>query len=123
MVRVPKRHCVVESFGIIILELQLPGRAGIRRLVDARGRTVADAQDVGGLFVNSVDVSKIQCVSGYRELFPGCTTVGGAQHSAVCAACPGHALTHRAHSAQTRLNTAGLQRPLRRSEENGGEKK
>jgi len=55
VVGVPERHRVVESLWIFILELQRPRRAGVGRLIDARGGPVPDAEDVSDARINGVD--------------------------------------------------------------------
>lgn len=119
VVSVPERHRIEECLGIVILELQRPGDAGVGRLVDARSRAIADSKNIGGLRVGRVDVSKVELVGGHCKLLPGCATVKRAQHGAFRSAGPGDAIAHCAHTAQACGYAAFLDCPMCRRQEKG----
>ena len=58
--RVPERHRVEEGLRVAIDELLGPGAAGVRRLVDPRELARADAEHVGGLVVDGIDVAEVE---------------------------------------------------------------
>src|ERR1051326_1067727 len=118
MIRIPKRHRVEKRFRIFVLELQLPRFAGIGCFVNPRRWSIADAEDVGRLFIDSVDITKVESFVSDRELLPDRSTINGAQHRRSRATGPCDALTHRTHAAQSNIDATRLQGPMRRSEHN-----
>ncbi len=117
---IPERHRVVEGFRIVVSELECPSRAGVVCFVNPRGRTVANAQNIGGARINRIDIAKINRVGRHCQSLPGCAAVAGPQDRAARTARPRHPITHRAYPAQARGHTAGLNGPLRRSKEQDG---
>ncbi len=113
---VAKRHRVEESFRILVAELQRPCRTGVRRLVDPGCVTVADAEDVGRLRIDRVDVSKIELVRiGHGQPAPRRAAIIASDHRALGAAGPHDPLVDGADTTQTRGDTARLRGPGRRT--------
>ena len=115
MIGIPERHRVEESLGIVVLELQIPGCAGIGGFVNARSRTIADAEYISRPRIKGVNVAKVERVSCYRQPFPRRAAVSSPQHRTAGAAGPRHTFTYRAYAAQPGRDSAGLQPPLGRS--------
>jgi hypothetical protein len=66
MTGIPEGHCIKKSFRIFIAELQNPGCSAIESLVNPRGWAVANAQHVSSVFIDGVDITKVQGVAGYN---------------------------------------------------------
>ncbi len=58
--RIPERHRVEECFRIGIGELQRPRLAGVGGLVDSRALSGADAQHVGDVRADRIDIAEIK---------------------------------------------------------------
>lgn len=120
VIGIPERHRVKERPLVVILELQRPRRAGIGCFVDARCGSVADAENVSGLSINGIGVAKVEFVLRHRQPLPCRSAVDSVQDSAASAAGPRDAIAHRAYPAQTRGHSAGLHRPVRCLQYEGG---
>ena len=105
----PEVHRVQEYLRILVGELKRPRLAGIGGLVDARRFTVADAEHVGRLVADGVDIPEIECLgAGNADRFPGISAVGGSQHGAGCSARPRDLLADRTDAAQPCRNAGEL---------------
>src|SRR5438045_6063469 len=65
MIGVPETHRVQKSFWIVVAKLQRPTRSAIDGLVNARGSSVANAQNISGLLIDRIDIPEIQRVPGH----------------------------------------------------------
>src|SRR2546421_9564425 len=114
MIGIPKSHRIKKRLSVVVAKLDCPTRTGISSFVDARGRSVADAQDISSPLINRIDVAEVQGVPGHSYFLPRRSTVLGAQDGAAGTAGPGDAFANRTHATKSRRPAAGLQRPLRR---------
>src|SRR5215470_5869577 len=71
MISIPKRHGVEEGLWIVILELQLPGLPAINSFVDSRRRSITNAEQIGGVGVDRIDITEIEGVASDDEFLPG----------------------------------------------------
>src|SRR2546423_6458654 len=114
MIGVPKSHRIKKRLSVVVAKLECPTRTRISSFVDARGRSIADAQDIGSLLINRIDVAEVQGVPGHGYFLPRRAAILGAQDGAAGTAGPGDASANRTHATKSRCHAAGLQRPLRR---------
>src|SRR3989440_11483658 len=114
MIGVPETHRVQKSFWIVVAKLQRPTRSAINGLVNARGSSVANAQNISRLLINRIDIAEVQSVRRDSYFLPGRAAIIGAQDGAAGTTGPRDASADRADTAKSRRHTARLQRPLRR---------
>ena len=104
MFRIPERHRVKKSFGIVVGELQLPVLSTIGRVVNARlvaGAGGHEERFGGGESNHSAEVESLRV--GDLRRSPCNPTIDSAQESAVRTAGPRDLSRYRTHTPQALL--------------------
>ncbi len=110
----PEGHRVEEYLRILVGELERPRLPGVGGLVDARRLTVADAEDVGGLVADRVDIPEVERLGAWNpDRLPRIAAVGRPQNGSARAAGPRNFLADRTDPAQSGRHAGELCCPRR----------
>src|SRR6185503_7083026 len=117
MLRIPKGQRIEERFWSLISKLQRPVLARVGRLVDARGRSVSDAEQPGGLAIQRFDITEVEFLRAWH--LPNVPDHSGIRRAKECPFGPGRPrdlAVHRTETAQIRFGSGHLSLPLRVTE-------
>jgi hypothetical protein len=110
---VPERQGIEKGLRLVILELQRPAAAAVRRFVNARCRPVPDAEQPSDPTIQRFDITKVELLgAGHQAGLPRLTAIGGSGKGAFRSASPGSLLIHGAQAAKVGRGVALLSLPL-----------
>lgn len=114
MIGIPEGDGVEKALGIAILERESPRLSSVGRPVDARFVAIADREEMSPLFIERVNVAKVE-VRGARHdaNAPGLTAVRGAQQRPFRSTRPHDLGVDDAEPPQPCIGAACLRQPLR----------
>src|SRR5579864_6374511 len=106
---VPESKAIIKSLGIAVGELPLPDSAAVGGLIDTRLIARANAQDKGGILVESLDIAKVERIGVHdSQCLPGLAAVNGPQNRAFSPAGPGYLAGNGADAAKRDVGFAVL---------------
>ena len=112
---IPEVETVEERARLGVSELQRPGLAAVRRVIDARSVAVTGSEEPCRALIERVDIAKLQRIriGDYRRA-PALAPVGRDRVRAAMPAYPHDALARRADGLKERGRPAALGRENRR---------